>query len=357
MCSFYLQGRCVRGSSCNFAHKQEEIKARPDFYRTSLCKSFQRDGRCDDPECKYAHDRKELRPRCMPRASRVTQDMRRTVLSPRQSSSNIIVTQCILSATDLDGSDVNRSGNERIEDIITASSPQEQQAEDFSELRILAANLWTAATQRRPRLHSPMKQKVHEKCSERGSFGETVGSESTAALESDNESTGKSISWLSNDTFERDSFDHMCRKDSFDYMYQHDSFDDTRQPDSFHDMSQPESLDHICQRDSSDWTCQCDSFDHMCQRFRDHICERCSFDGTCEQFRDHMSQCEIDGKSTVASDPKKADLRPSLLMQSLDLSTTASTSARPQNPKVCFMNGLSATVKCSFLQFDQFDEI
>eukprot|EP00747_Dinoflagellata_sp_TGD_P190223 gnl/TRDRNA2_/TRDRNA2_51596_c0_seq1.p1 gnl/TRDRNA2_/TRDRNA2_51596_c0~~gnl/TRDRNA2_/TRDRNA2_51596_c0_seq1.p1 ORF type:complete len:286 (-),score=39.54 gnl/TRDRNA2_/TRDRNA2_51596_c0_seq1:401-1258(-) len=63
LCSFNLEGCCTRGSACTFAHNEDELKTRPSFFRTSLCKSMRQHGRCDDSDCKFAHSRKELRPR------------------------------------------------------------------------------------------------------------------------------------------------------------------------------------------------------------------------------------------------------------------------------------------------------
>jgi len=34
MCTFNMQGRCLRGSACAFAHNQDELKAKPDFSKT-----------------------------------------------------------------------------------------------------------------------------------------------------------------------------------------------------------------------------------------------------------------------------------------------------------------------------------
>lgn len=62
MCRFHLQGSCVRGSNCGFAHDPSELQARPDLHHTRLCVAFVLRGKCRDGEaCKYAHGVEHLR--------------------------------------------------------------------------------------------------------------------------------------------------------------------------------------------------------------------------------------------------------------------------------------------------------
>jgi len=61
MCKFHLLGICTKGTDCQFAHSKSEMNPLPDLYRTKLCKTLINTGQCCNPECKYAHNREELR--------------------------------------------------------------------------------------------------------------------------------------------------------------------------------------------------------------------------------------------------------------------------------------------------------
>mmetsp|Transcript_50906 Transcript_50906/g.88804 ORF Transcript_50906/g.88804 Transcript_50906/m.88804 type:complete len:371 (+) Transcript_50906:95-1207(+) len=54
MCKFFLQGMCMRGASCTFAHSKSDLRPRPNFYRTMPCFKFMKEGKCS-PDCKYNH--------------------------------------------------------------------------------------------------------------------------------------------------------------------------------------------------------------------------------------------------------------------------------------------------------------
>lgn len=60
MCKFFPQGKCLKGESCTFAHRKEEVQARPNLYRTSPCFKFWTTGKCID-DCKYAHSLESIR--------------------------------------------------------------------------------------------------------------------------------------------------------------------------------------------------------------------------------------------------------------------------------------------------------
>lgn len=60
LCAFHMNGACRFGTACNFAHSPSEIRQPPNFSKTMLCKEFY-EGRCHDPNCKFAHSQSEMR--------------------------------------------------------------------------------------------------------------------------------------------------------------------------------------------------------------------------------------------------------------------------------------------------------
>eukprot|EP00929_Paragymnodinium_shiwhaense_P022669 TRINITY_DN14422_c0_g1_i1.p1 TRINITY_DN14422_c0_g1~~TRINITY_DN14422_c0_g1_i1.p1 ORF type:complete len:639 (+),score=138.54 TRINITY_DN14422_c0_g1_i1:80-1996(+) len=61
MCQFYLEGLCGKGALCPYAHGEEDLRASPDFERTSVCPVMLGRGQCTRPGCRYAHKSEELR--------------------------------------------------------------------------------------------------------------------------------------------------------------------------------------------------------------------------------------------------------------------------------------------------------
>ncbi|CEM29796.1 unnamed protein product, partial [Vitrella brassicaformis CCMP3155] len=61
MCRHWLKGMCALGSNCEFAHSKEELRKKPDWFKTKRCKYFRR-GQCRDPNCGFAHYYDERRP-------------------------------------------------------------------------------------------------------------------------------------------------------------------------------------------------------------------------------------------------------------------------------------------------------
>eukprot|EP00441_Pelagodinium_beii_P043547 CAMPEP_0197631278 /NCGR_PEP_ID=MMETSP1338-20131121/8497_1 /TAXON_ID=43686 ORGANISM="Pelagodinium beii, Strain RCC1491" /NCGR_SAMPLE_ID=MMETSP1338 /ASSEMBLY_ACC=CAM_ASM_000754 /LENGTH=189 /DNA_ID=CAMNT_0043202695 /DNA_START=67 /DNA_END=636 /DNA_ORIENTATION=- len=60
MCMFFGKGKCAKGMDCVWAHDTSELRAAPDLRQTRLCRKF-RKGCCDDPTCRFAHGKEELR--------------------------------------------------------------------------------------------------------------------------------------------------------------------------------------------------------------------------------------------------------------------------------------------------------
>eukprot|EP00931_Biecheleriopsis_adriatica_P018112 TRINITY_DN12768_c0_g1_i1.p1 TRINITY_DN12768_c0_g1~~TRINITY_DN12768_c0_g1_i1.p1 ORF type:complete len:377 (-),score=62.16 TRINITY_DN12768_c0_g1_i1:46-1176(-) len=62
LCKFNLSGRCLRGSSCDFAHDPQELHPAPDLRKTRLCTPFLAVGSCKyGLSCTFAHTAEELR--------------------------------------------------------------------------------------------------------------------------------------------------------------------------------------------------------------------------------------------------------------------------------------------------------
>lgn len=61
MCKFDVRGLCSRGTHCQYAHSNEELKPSPDLRYTKLCSMLIQTGACNNPKCTFAHTRGELR--------------------------------------------------------------------------------------------------------------------------------------------------------------------------------------------------------------------------------------------------------------------------------------------------------
>uniref|UniRef100_A0A0G4IB90 C3H1-type domain-containing protein n=1 Tax=Chromera velia CCMP2878 TaxID=1169474 RepID=A0A0G4IB90_9ALVE len=73
MCEYWMQGRCVAGGMCKFAHDPAELRKAPDLQKTKLCATFMKGFQCRS-SCPFAHGFSELR---------ATPDFFRTKLCPR----------------------------------------------------------------------------------------------------------------------------------------------------------------------------------------------------------------------------------------------------------------------------------
>jgi len=62
LCTFFENNTCTRGEDCYFAHNTGEMRKKPIFLKTRLCKDFIEMGSCKNGvHCNFAHGRSELR--------------------------------------------------------------------------------------------------------------------------------------------------------------------------------------------------------------------------------------------------------------------------------------------------------
>jgi hypothetical protein len=61
LCAFWVEGRCLRGSGCKYAHGEEEMHIVPDLTKTALCRNLLNGGKCTSEDCPFAHNIEELR--------------------------------------------------------------------------------------------------------------------------------------------------------------------------------------------------------------------------------------------------------------------------------------------------------
>ncbi|CAK9023045.1 unnamed protein product [Durusdinium trenchii] len=59
LCRFYMAGRCERGEECHFAHDESQLREKPNLYRTRICRSLAKSGKCK--ASKFAHSQEEMR--------------------------------------------------------------------------------------------------------------------------------------------------------------------------------------------------------------------------------------------------------------------------------------------------------
>jgi len=62
MCSLYSLSICKKGKECPFAHSPDELREKPNLYKTKLCETFLQTGNCKHGEkCNFSHGESELR--------------------------------------------------------------------------------------------------------------------------------------------------------------------------------------------------------------------------------------------------------------------------------------------------------
>jgi hypothetical protein len=62
MCSLFFLNICKKGKNCPFAHSEDELREKPNLYKTKLCDAFLQEGKCVRGEnCQFAHGEDELR--------------------------------------------------------------------------------------------------------------------------------------------------------------------------------------------------------------------------------------------------------------------------------------------------------
>lgn len=61
-CSLYNLNICKKGNDCPFAHTSDELRDKPNLFKTQLCQTFLEHGHCEKGEnCTFAHGEDELR--------------------------------------------------------------------------------------------------------------------------------------------------------------------------------------------------------------------------------------------------------------------------------------------------------
>lgn len=95
MCKFFMQGKCSKGETCQFAHTCDDLQCRPNLHKTRLCMAFQRTGSCrEGTSCKYAHGINELRNFAVP-----TSNLQATLQLPIEEKSGVKQMQSDFSPT------------------------------------------------------------------------------------------------------------------------------------------------------------------------------------------------------------------------------------------------------------------
>mmetsp|Transcript_97605 Transcript_97605/g.172874 ORF Transcript_97605/g.172874 Transcript_97605/m.172874 type:complete len:389 (-) Transcript_97605:132-1298(-) len=60
LCQFHMQGNCMYGDRCTFAHEIQELQSAPDLRKTRICQAYMMGG-CNKESCNFAHGLQELR--------------------------------------------------------------------------------------------------------------------------------------------------------------------------------------------------------------------------------------------------------------------------------------------------------
>lgn len=60
LCQFHMQGNCMYGDRCTFAHEMQELQSAPDLRKTRICQAYMMGG-CNKEKCNFAHGLQELR--------------------------------------------------------------------------------------------------------------------------------------------------------------------------------------------------------------------------------------------------------------------------------------------------------
>jgi len=61
-CSLFNLNICKKGDDCPFAHSSDELRDKPNLFKTQLCQTFLQEGHCEKGEnCTFAHGESELR--------------------------------------------------------------------------------------------------------------------------------------------------------------------------------------------------------------------------------------------------------------------------------------------------------
>lgn len=94
MCAMYRLGCCKMSSSeCSFAHSLSDLKATDNFYKTEIC-SFWANGFCRAGDaCRHAHGEEEIRPRLTRMKARVETKSVSVIGSPSSSLSSSTTSQ------------------------------------------------------------------------------------------------------------------------------------------------------------------------------------------------------------------------------------------------------------------------
>jgi len=61
LCRYHMKGNCKHGSSCRFAHGQDQLLQPPNLQKTRMCPDFLANGKCTNQQCTFAHYENELK--------------------------------------------------------------------------------------------------------------------------------------------------------------------------------------------------------------------------------------------------------------------------------------------------------